>query len=109
MSNKNSPLREDLEKLPHMHQVRFAVFCARQVIHLVEPKYLAMCTKAIETVELFLEGRASKEECAYAANAYAANAAAYAANDKQTIIKAQWDTYDQLLNGDRYFEEIVLK
>ena len=75
-----------LEKLDYKMQVMFAVFCARQVIHLVKDEHVAVCIKAIETAEGFIEGRASKEECfavaaAYAAYAgYAAAAAGYAAD-----------------------------
>jgi len=151
--------KEQLSLLPNHKQIRFAIFCANQVIHLVPTEHKEVALKAIGYAELYLEGKASKEECWVAANAayaaaayvasatyYAANAAAsaaadaayttaaayYAANaasaayyaatanaaaatytaspkDKQNIIEAQWDLYDQLLNEDRIFEEIVLK
>ena len=82
--------KEDLQKLPHKFQVMFAVFCARQVIHLVkEEEVKAVCLKAIEAAEGFIEGKVSKEECKEAAAntiavhaisaAYTAYAAAYAA------------------------------
>ena len=76
--------RSDLEKLSHRKQVQFAIFCAKQVIHLVKPEHKKVCETAIHTAELFLEGKATKEDCrnaaANAANAaYAAAAAAYAA------------------------------
>ena len=87
--------KEMLNKLDHKMQVRFAVFCAKQVIDLVDAKYKEVCLKAIEAAEGFVEGKVSKEECstaadaaadaAYAyvadaaADAYAADAAAYAA------------------------------
>jgi len=145
--------RRELELLPNHKQIRLAIFCANQVIHLVEERHMEVCLKAINAAELYLEGKASKEECGVAANtayaaaadhassaanaaanaayaaaayadaAYAAAAtnAAYAAanatanaaytashKDKQNIIEAQWDLYDQLLNEDRIFEEIVL-
>jgi hypothetical protein len=76
-----SPTQKDLELLPHKFQVDFAIFCARQVEHLWD-KYPA-CVRAIELAELFLEGKATSEECGVAANAAAyaaAAAAAYAAN-----------------------------
>jgi hypothetical protein len=130
--------RQDLEKLSHHKQVLFACFCTEQVMHLVKVEHKAVCLSAVQTAYLFLEGKASKEECraaaaaaaaaaadaaayaAYAATAtadaaaYAAAYAAYAATaadayTKQTIIKAQWDFYDQLLNSDKYFEEIILE
>jgi hypothetical protein len=76
-----SPTQKDLELLPHKFQVDFAIFCARQVEHLWD-KYPA-CVRAIELAELFLEGKATSEECRVAAyaTAYAAAAAdaAYAA------------------------------
>jgi len=156
--------REDLELLPNHKQIRFAIFCANQVIHLVPTEHMEVCLKAIGCAELYLEGKASKEECwvaanaAYAAAANAANAAYYAANaaanaanaanaaadaadaayaadaaayaadaanaayaaayyavyanpskERQAVIEAQYHLYDQLLNEDRIFEEIVLK
>ena len=80
MENNVKELRsKDLEKLPHELQVTFAIFCAKQVIHLVKDEDKKVCVKAIETAEAYLEGKASKEDCKAAANA-AANAAAYAAN-----------------------------
>jgi len=142
--------RIELELLPNHKQIRFAIFCANQVIHLVPTKHKEVCKRAINTAELYLKGKASKEECrvaaadaaanatyaaayaaadaAYAANAAsAADAAAYAAaaanaayyaayaaasatstKEKQNIIEAQYHLYDQLLNEDRIFEEIVL-
>ena len=83
--------KQDLEKLNHHKQVLFACFCAEQVIHLVEEKHKQVCLKAIKVAYLFLEGKATKEDCqgaAYAATAanaaaaaaIAAYAAAYAAN-----------------------------
>ena len=65
-----------LKLLPHKTNVRFALFCANQVKHLVKKEYQEVCLKAIEVAELFLEDRATKEECGKAA--VAANAAAYA-------------------------------
>jgi hypothetical protein len=130
--------REDLKKLSNIKQIKFAVFCAKQVIHLVRDKDKEVCIKAISIVEAYLENKASKEDCklaayaaaadaaaaaaayaayaaaaadaaaAAAAAAYAAYAAYAAAADEEKIIEAQWSLYDQLLNGDKYFEEIVL-
>jgi hypothetical protein len=113
--------QKGLEKLSHHKQVLFACFCAEQVLDLVKEKYKPVCKSIIETAYLFLEGKATKEECeaaahaAYAAYAEAAHeAAAYAyaasaaANKKQTL-EEQWTFYDQLLNGDKYFEEMILK
>ena len=141
------PQTTDLQKLPHNFQVRFALFCAKQVVDLVEPKYKQVCDNAILTVERWLDNKATAEECyaaahavafavnaayaaayaaaytaayaAHAANAahaaYTANAAANAANaaanashNKEQTIKEQWDCYNELLNFDKNFEEIVL-
>jgi hypothetical protein len=83
--------KEMLDKLDHKMQVMFAVFCAKQVIDLVDAKNKEVCLKAIEAAEGFVEGKVSKEECsaaaaaayaiarAYADAAYAAAYAAYAA------------------------------
>ena len=150
MELKELLTRKELSLLPNHKQIRFAIFCANQVIHLVPTKHKEVCLKAINAAELYLEGKASKEECRVAANTatayaayyataaanaanaasaanaaadavayaatYAANAAASAAyyaaaaspKEKQNIIEAQWDLYDQLLDEDRIFEEIVL-
>ena len=71
-----------LELLPHKTNVRFALFCAHQVKHLVKKEYQEVCLKAIEVAELFLEDRATKEECGKAADAaYASAATAYASYD----------------------------
>ena len=68
-----------LEKLSHKSNVMFALFCAKQVIHLVNNDEAKV---AINTVERWLDGKATAEECgaATAAAYHAANAAAYAAN-----------------------------
>jgi hypothetical protein len=131
--------KEDLEKLNHNKQILFACFCAEQVMHLVKESDKEVCLRAIKVAYLFLEGKATKEDCQVAAStayasaafaaayasasaafaaaaayaAYAASAAAYAAASASAaselpIITAQWAFYDQLLNGDKYFEEIVL-
>ena len=74
-----SPSQQDLSKLPHTLQVYFALFCAKQVAHLVKPKHKVVVDKAIETVELWLDGKATVEECRAAAiTAYIATATAYA-------------------------------
>jgi len=77
-----------LEKLDHKKQVAFAVFCAKQVKHLVKEKHKLVVNKAIEVAEGFAFGNVSKDECLAAAGAaYAAYAAAgagdaaYAAGD----------------------------
>jgi hypothetical protein len=149
----SSPTKQDLEKLPHNKQVLFACFCAERVMYLVREEHKAVCMRAIQAAYLFLEGKATKEDCraaahaahaayaasaayaayaasaaadaasadaahaAYAASADAAHAAyaasaasaASAAKSSSSVIEAQWDYYDQLLNTDKHFEEIVLE
>ena len=135
--NDNSPVIEDLQKLPHNFQIMFAIFCAKQVVHLVQEKDKEVCLKAIEVAEAFIEGKATKEQAcaaayaaaqayaaahaahaAYAAAYAAAHAAhaaayaaaqAYAAADKQKLIKEQWKYYNELLNFEKNFEEMVLR
>ena len=132
------PTKQDLEKLCHHSQIYFAVFCAKQVFHLVEPKHQPVCRNAIDIAKLFIEGKATQEECrvaAYAANtayadadaayatayaadaadaaayaAYAADAAAAAsaAKDKTKIIEAQWEYYKELLAFETIVEDILL-
>jgi hypothetical protein len=72
-----SPTQSDLKKLCHFSQIYFAVFCAEQVFHLVKPQDQPVCRQAIDIAKLFIEGKATKEECRIAADA--AHAAAYAA------------------------------
>jgi hypothetical protein len=56
-----------LSKLPHRSQVMFALFCARQVVHLA--RNVKECREAIETVERWLEGKGTVEECKKATTA----------------------------------------
>ena len=132
----NEITKEMLKKLPHKSQVAFAVFCAKQVFHLVKEEHKAVCTKAIEAAEGFIYGNATAEECgitgaaadaaytaayavaadaaAYAADAgaYAAYAAAYAAGvaygtNKQEIVHEQIRYYEELLNFDSLVENTL--
>jgi len=70
-----------LSELSHKNKVRFALFCAKQVKHLMNSK---KATQAIDIVELFLEDKATAEECrkastvTYASAAYTTSAAAAA-------------------------------
>ena len=140
--------KQDLEKLPHKFQTMFAVFCAKQVFHLISEKDKNVYLKAIEAAEGFIEGTVSKDAANAAANAasaaytaayaaanaanaagsaaytaayaaaiaaytaaYAAANAAYAAANaanKEQIIKEQWEYYNELLNFEKNFEEIIL-
>jgi hypothetical protein len=64
-----------LKELPHKDVVRFALFCAKQV---VSQNQIPEAKEAIKVVELWLEDRATQGECGRAA-AYAARAARAAA------------------------------
>ncbi len=64
--------------LPRKDKVRFALFCAKQVAHLSKDSRVS---EAISTVEMYLEDKATSDQCAHAAAhaaATAAHAAAYA-------------------------------
>jgi hypothetical protein len=74
-----SPTKSDLEKLCHHSQIYFAIFCAEQVFYLVKLKHQPVCRYAIDIAKLFIEGKATKEECKAAAASATASAAAYAA------------------------------
>jgi hypothetical protein len=70
-----------ISKLDNHKQVMFAVFCAKQILHISKPKHRQICLKAIDAAEGFLYGRVSKQECmnAYADAAYYTKSASYAA------------------------------
>ena len=53
----------ELKMLPHCLLVQFAVFCAKQVQHLIPDEHREVCNKAIEAAEGFIYGTVSKEEC----------------------------------------------
>jgi len=123
---------EELLLLPHKDCVRFAVFCAEQVRD--GWRGVPECVAAVETVERWLKGKASAEECRvayyaaaayYAATAYyatyaayaaayayytarAARAAHYATAGKPHLIDAQWDYYLELLHFDDIAEKLLL-
>jgi hypothetical protein len=78
VSNLKLVSDKELLLLPHKDIVRFALFCAEQVRD--SWKDIPECVAAIETVERWLKGKASAEECWKAANATNAAYAAYAAN-----------------------------
>lgn len=99
--------REMLNKLDHKMQVRFAVFCARQVIDLVDAKYKEVCLKAIEAAEGFVEGKVSKEECRIAAYTATAAYAAARALARKDIEQEQIRYYNELLNFDKIVEEMM--
>jgi hypothetical protein len=92
MSNYSAITSSELQKLSHKDQVRFALFCAKSVSHLSSHHEIQL---TIKTVELWLDNKATTEECnsaayaayaaaayadvAYAAAVYAVHAAGYAA------------------------------
>ena len=73
------PTQYELAKLPHLFQVRYALYAATSVSHLATLPEVATCLRVIGD---YLDGKATKEDCrvaAYAAyGAYADAAAAYA-------------------------------
>ncbi len=78
--NKNEELKtitkEQLKLLNHHKQVMFALFCAKQVVHVADSEDALKC---IEVVEKWLDGKASDEECRIAGTtANAAGNACYA-------------------------------
>jgi hypothetical protein len=131
-----SPTKSDLQKLCHFSQIYFAIFCAEQVFHIIKQEHQPTCRQAIDIAKLFIEGKATKEECkvaadaayatanaayaAYAAVDAAANAATYVAEaatyaayyaalkDKHSIIKAQWVYYKELLAFETIIEDVLL-
>ena len=80
--NYREELENLLNKLLHRIQVEFALYCAKDVFHLISEKDKAYAQNCIETVEGYLKGEKTKEDCrkaAYAANAVTTDYAAYAA------------------------------
>ena len=59
--------RQEVQKLSHNFQVRFALFCTYQVKDRWDKT--PSCIEAVKIVELWLDGRASSEECRVAAHA----------------------------------------
>ena len=78
-----------IAKLSHKDMVQFALFCAKQVIHLIDIPEVHEC---IRVVELWLEGKASAEDCERAANA-AADAAWHAAGAARAVAYAAYAAY----------------
>jgi len=78
---KTKVIRENIKLLSHKDKVRFALFCAKQV---VQPTGIPEAHKCIRVVELWLDGKATTDDCkraAYTADAVAANYAAHAATN----------------------------
>ena len=72
--------RSYIEQLSRKDKVRFALFCAKQAIHLTKAPEAKEC---IRVIELWLDGKASADDCERAANA-----ATYAANTANTATHA---------------------
>ena len=90
----------DLHILKHEFQVRFALFCAYQVKDRWDKT--PSCIEAVKIVELWLEGKASDDECRSAGLA-----ADYAASNLAEILE-QWDFYNELLHFDEIVEKALL-
>lgn len=95
--------RHFLELIPQTQQVKFALFCAKQVEHYLEDE---VGLNAIRVVELYLKGKATREECAAATTAayaaaytaaYAAATAAYAAANNPNIKQDQMNYLRELI------------
>jgi hypothetical protein len=129
--------KEELQKLSHKDQVRFALFCANQIKNKWESN--SACIKAINTVKLWLDNKATAEECraatrnahavaavstnaaAFAAYATvsanyadtvayaAADTAAYAAADATDMRRQQREYYNDLRYVNENFEKIILE
>lgn len=54
--------REMLDKLDHKMQVMFAVFCIKQILHLIDNRYKKACLRSIEIAEDFIEGKVTGDE-----------------------------------------------
>ena len=117
MSQINMINTKDLRKLPHRKQVEFALFCAKQTVKCMNNNIKKETLNAIKVTELWLEGKASSEECAVAcrntttayvsvfvvraimytaqADYYAMRAADYATlfSELEEAIKEQWEYY----------------
>ena len=119
-----------LSFLSHKDKVRVALFCAKQVKHLVAEKNREICNKAINIAELWLVDKATVEECREAANAAvyvasaatyaaayaasaaanaAANAAAYAATNAVYAVKAFEDKERTKQEQMLYLKELIIK
>lgn len=121
--------REMLDKLDHKMQVTFAVFCVKQVIHLVDNRYKKACLKSIETAEDFVEGRITKDQInssteysivgylmttitIHSLSSYFAASVAEVAYTTQNVnVKAikleQIRYYEELLNFDSIIEQMM--
>lgn len=56
-----------LFELSHISHVKFAIFCAEQVLHLIDDKYMMSAIQAIDTAKLYTEGKATGKDCEKAA------------------------------------------
>ena len=81
------PTQQELAKLPHLFQVRYALYAATSVSYLTTLPEAATCLKVVGD---YLDGKASKEDCKVTATAasYAAAAVAAAAYDAAAVASA---------------------
>ena len=77
-----------LPKLPHKMQVSFALYCAKDVFHLVRDKDRTVVKDCLDTVELWLKSKATAEECNATADATFALGDTYAAVDAANAARA---------------------
>jgi hypothetical protein len=120
-----------LDKLDHKMQVMFAVFCAKQVLHLLSNKDKTICLNAIAVAEGFIEGRVVeykyensmptffhmpnylvKVVSIYGFSSYFGESVAYSAvntqnANKKVIEQEQIRYYNELLNFDKIVEEMM--
>jgi len=89
------PTQQELAKLPHLFQVRYALYAATSVANLTTLPEAATCLRVVQD---YLDGKASKADCraanAAANAAYAANAAADAAYAAYYAANAAADAAD---------------
>jgi len=93
---KTKITKDNIRKLSHKDQVRFALFCAKSVQHKIVGQHALNC---IDIVERWLDGKATAEECKIAASkvildnnySYTTTAAEYAA---MTAINTSMATID---------------
>ena len=87
MKNYGKEIKILLNKLPHKLQVKYALYCAESVFHLVKDEDKPGVRKSLDTTALWLVDKASADEvyasanytaCAYYAAAYATASAAAA-------------------------------
>ena len=110
----NQELNQLLSLLPHKLQVEFALYCAKDVLHLVREEDQAIVGNAIRVTELWLKDKATADECCAASDAvyaayaaHAAHAAAYAASH-ETKMKEYLDYLKEMIQSMPEVERLLL-